>query len=93
MNQSFVLRTVFLSALALLEPQIYIDVEQFGAENIPLLSGRLVIITGSITGVSKHQWTRRRLCFSERRPVLPNRIEISCNLEKMKWFLTHLSKY
>ena len=33
----------FYSALVILEPQIYVVVEQFGAENIPLLSGRLVI--------------------------------------------------
>ena len=32
----------FYSALVILEPQIYVVVEQFGAENIPLLSGRLV---------------------------------------------------
>ena len=32
----------FYSALAVLEPQIYVVVEQFGAENISLLSGRLV---------------------------------------------------
>ena len=31
----------FYSALAILEPQIYVVVEQFGAENISLLSGRL----------------------------------------------------
>ena len=37
------LRTLrFYSALAILEPQIYVVVEQFGAENISLLSGRLV---------------------------------------------------
>ena len=42
MNQSFFLRTFFHSALAILEPQIYIVVEQFGAENISLLSGSLV---------------------------------------------------
>ena len=27
----------------ILEPQTYVVVEQFGAENIPLLSGRLVV--------------------------------------------------
>ena len=43
MNQSFFLPTFFHSALAILEPQIYIVVEQFRAENITLLSGRLVI--------------------------------------------------
>ena len=43
MNQSFFLRIFFHSALAILEPQIYIVVEQFEAENISLLSGRLVI--------------------------------------------------
>ena len=42
MNQSFFLQTFFHSALAILEPQIFIVVEQFGAENISLLSGRLV---------------------------------------------------
>ena len=42
MNQSFFLRTFLHSALAILEHQIYIVVEQFGAENISLLSGRLV---------------------------------------------------
>ena len=42
MNESFFLRTFFHSALAILEPQVYIVVEQFGAENISLLSGRLV---------------------------------------------------
>ena len=42
MNQSFFLRTFFHSALAILEPQIYIVVEQFGAENISQLSGHLV---------------------------------------------------
>ena len=42
MNQSFFLRIFFRSALAILEPQIYVVVEQFGAENISLLSGRLV---------------------------------------------------
>ena len=34
----------FCSALAILEPQIYALVEQFGAENISLLSRRLVKI-------------------------------------------------
>ena len=43
MNQSFFLRAFFHSSLAILEPQIYIVVEQFGAENISLLSGRLVL--------------------------------------------------
>ena len=33
----------FYSALAILEPQIYVVVEQFGAENISLLSGRFVV--------------------------------------------------
>ena len=32
----------FYSALAILEPQNYVVVEQFGAENISLLTGRLV---------------------------------------------------
>ena len=35
----------FYSALAILEPQIYLVVEQFGAENFSLLSGRLVFIS------------------------------------------------
>ena len=43
MNQSFFHRTFLHSALAILEPQIYMVVEQFGAENISLLSGRLVV--------------------------------------------------
>ena len=34
----------FHSALAILEPQVYIVVEQFGAEFISLLSGRLVFL-------------------------------------------------
>ena len=34
----------FYSALANLEPQIYVVVEQFGAENISLVSGCLVSI-------------------------------------------------
>ena len=32
----------FYSALAILEPQVYLVVEQFGAKNISLLSGRFV---------------------------------------------------
>ena len=43
MNESCFLRTSFHSALAILEPQINIVVEQFGAGNISLLSGRLVL--------------------------------------------------
>ena len=45
MNQSSFLRTClrFHSALAILEPQIYVAVEQFGAENISLLSVCLVL--------------------------------------------------
>ena len=42
MNQSFFLRTFFHSALAILEPHIYIVLVQFGAESISLLSGRFV---------------------------------------------------
>ena len=44
-NQSFPFfepLCVFFIALAILEPQIYYIVEQFGAENISLLSRRLV---------------------------------------------------
>ena len=47
MNQSFPLfelLCVFIVHWLILEPQIYVVVEQFGAENIPLLSGRLVFI-------------------------------------------------
>ena len=44
MYQSLFLRTFFHSALAVLESQIYIFVEQFGAETISLLSWRLVFI-------------------------------------------------
>ena len=33
----------FYSALAILEPQIYVVVDQIGAENISLLSGHLVL--------------------------------------------------
>ena len=45
MNQSFFLRTSlpFYCALDILGPQIYVVVEQFGAENILLLSGRLAL--------------------------------------------------
>ena len=44
MNPNFFLRTSlrFYSALAILESQIFVVVVQFGAENISLLSGRLV---------------------------------------------------
>ena len=45
MNQTFFLRTFFHSALSILEPQTYIVAEQFGAENISLLRGRLVLKT------------------------------------------------
>ena len=48
MNQSFFIRTFFRSALAILEPQIYIVVQRVGAENISLLSGRLVYFNLSI---------------------------------------------
>ena len=47
MNQSFLffeLIGVFIVHWLILEPQTYVDVEQFGAENIPLLSGRLVFL-------------------------------------------------
>ena len=49
MNQIFSLRTFFRSALAFLEPQIFIDVQRVGAENISLLSGRLVYTTFTYT--------------------------------------------
>ena len=44
MNQSSFLRTSlrFHSALVILEPQIYLVLEPFGAENMSLLSERLV---------------------------------------------------
>ena len=45
MNQSFLffeLIGVFIVHWLILEPQTNVVVEQFGAENIPLLSGRLV---------------------------------------------------
>ena len=45
MNQSFLffeLIGVFIVHWLILEPQTHVVVEQFGAENIPLLSGRLV---------------------------------------------------
>ena len=45
MNQSFLffeLIGVFIVQWLILEPQTYVVVEHFGAENIPLLSGRLV---------------------------------------------------
>ena len=44
MNQSFLFELigVFTVHWLILEPQTYVVVEQFGAENIPLLSGRLV---------------------------------------------------
>ena len=45
MNQSFLffeLIGVFIVHWLILEPQTYVVVEQFGTENIPLLSGRLV---------------------------------------------------
>ena len=45
MNQSFLffeLIGIFIVHWLILEPQTYVVVEQLGAENIPLLSGRLV---------------------------------------------------
>ena len=48
MNQSFLFFELFFvsySALPFLSPHIYVAVEQFEAENISLLSGRLVFIT------------------------------------------------
>ena len=47
MNQSFLffeLIGIFIVHWLILEPQTYVVVEQFGAENIPLLSGRLILI-------------------------------------------------
>ena len=41
--EAFFLRIFFNRALAIIEPQIYIVVEHFGAENILLLNGRLVL--------------------------------------------------
>ena len=45
MNQSFLffeLIGIFIVHWLILEPQTYVVVERFGAENIPLLSRRLV---------------------------------------------------
>ena len=43
MNQRFLQTSLrFYSALAIREPQIYVVVEQFEAENVSLLRGRLV---------------------------------------------------
>ena len=50
MNQSFLffeLIGIFIVHWLILEPQTYVVVEQFGAENIPLLSGRLVYINAN----------------------------------------------
>ena len=47
MNQSFLFFEhigIFIVHWLILEPQTYVVVEQFGAENIPLLSGSLVEI-------------------------------------------------
>ena len=54
MNQSFLffeLIGVFIVHWLILEPQTYVVVEQFGAEHIPLLSGRLVVnyLNGDVT--------------------------------------------
>ena len=56
MNQSFFLRTFFHSALAILETQSYIVMEQFGAENISLVTGRLVRRI-SITKLTEYYYT------------------------------------
>ena len=50
MSQSFLFleHLCVFRALAVFEPQIYVVVEQFGAENISLLSGRLVFQTLSL---------------------------------------------
>ena len=53
MNRSFFLRTFFRSALAILEPQIYIVVQRLGAENISLLSGRLVLFSAPLAFFSR----------------------------------------
>ena len=57
MNQSCFLRSSlrFHSALANLEPPIYRPVEQFGAENISLLSGLLVKNICSISLLKKRK--------------------------------------
>ena len=44
----------FYSGLAILVPQIYVVVEQCGAESIPLLSGRLVTFYHAEDQVSYH---------------------------------------
>ena len=56
MNQSFLffeLIGIFIVHLLILEPQTYVVVEQFGAENIPVLSGRLVFRTTQATGMTE----------------------------------------
>ena len=52
MNQNFFLRTFFHSALAILGPQVYLVLEQFGVENISLLSGHLVLIENIWSGLN-----------------------------------------
>ena len=59
-SKLFFLRTSFrfYSALAILEPQIYVVVEQqFGAENISLLSGSLVY-----NGIGPRKSFQRIIC-------------------------------
>ena len=71
MNQSFLffeLNGIFIVHWLILEPQTYVVVEQFGAENIPLLSGRLVFL-----GVGKNfRLLMQSCCFFFSRPFHEN---------------------
>ena len=55
----------FHSALAILEPQIYVVVEQFGAENISLLSGRLGKILFEIYESEHFRMTEEKTCHQD----------------------------
>ena len=64
MNQSFLffeLIGIFIVHWLILEPQTYVVVEQFIAENIPLLSGRLVQNSETTTAMYRHS-PRKLLC-------------------------------
>ena len=51
----------FYIALAILEPQVYVVVEQFGAENISLLSGRLVTRNDQLQSFLKNRQTNDKV--------------------------------
>ena len=53
MNQLLSSNFHFHSALAILEPQIHVVAEQFEAESISLLSGRLVLSTDQTASHNK----------------------------------------